>query len=104
MGTLHIGRRDQFNLVAQRRQHTTPIVSGAASFDADQARPKLCKERYKILSSERLLDDDVASGVDRVDLESGLRQVNPDCGNLLHGRCSSDDVSDDNHHGTQMPP
>jgi hypothetical protein len=90
--------------MAELHQDPSPVMGGAARFEANEAWAQLAKEGYQIPAPERLLHDDLARLVDAMNLEDALRKVDPNGGNLLHGRRSSDDVFDDNHHGTLMPP
>jgi hypothetical protein len=60
--------RDQSNLVAELRQHPTPMMGAAARLQPDQARRKLLEEGYQLGPPERLLQDDATCRIDGVNL------------------------------------
>src|SRR5262245_57222838 len=60
----------------------------SAGLHADQTRLQLGEERQLLLASELARDDDLALGIDAVDLEHLLCKVEPDGGNCRHGRPS----------------
>ena len=79
------------------------MMGTGARFEPDQAGRQAAEERLHLTSPKGLGDDDTARRIDGVNLKNALGQIDADRGNLLHGRCSCDDVFDDNHPGTQMP-
>ena len=46
------------------------MMSRAAGFDADEARAQSCEEGDQVASLQGFLDDDAASRINSVDLES----------------------------------
>src|SRR5262249_44733752 len=70
---------------------------------ADQARRQLSEERQHLLTSELPGDDDLALGIDAVDLEHLLCKVEPDAGNSCHGRPSLVIRLQRSLYGTSMP-
>lgn len=80
---LHIGRRHQPHLVAERGNLARPMVSRGARFHPNQAGTQRFEEAQNLTSS-KLLAGDPAGTVKAVDLEDGLGEVEPNRGNL-HG-------------------
>lgn len=77
---LHIARRYELHLVAQRAELTGPIVRRSASFDADQARRQLGKKRQDLrppeLATDRNFPDDIhTDAVARVASSHQFRKV-----------------------------
>src|SRR5262245_37825427 len=75
----------------------------AAGLHADPTRRQLSEERQHLLASELPGDDDLALGIDAVDLEHLLCKVNPDGGNSCHGRPSLVIRLQRSLYGTLMP-
>jgi hypothetical protein len=90
--------------MTQLGEFASPMVGRAAGLNADEARAQPGEEGAQVASLQGLLDDHPASCINGMNLENGLGQVDPDGGNLFNGRCSSDDVFNDNHLGALMPP
>lgn len=67
----------QPNLVAQRHKNPSPVVSGRASLDADQARRQCSEESNDILTAQLAADDNHASAIDPVNLEHILATSSP---------------------------
>src|SRR5262249_29782757 len=65
-----------------------PIMRTAAGLHADQTRRQLGEEGQHLLASELPGNDNLALGIDAVDLEYLLCKVEPDGGNCSHGRPS----------------
>src|SRR5262249_30861455 len=75
----------------------------AAGLHGDQTRRQLAEERQHLLTSELPGDDDLALGIDAVDLEHLLCKVEPDGGNSCHGRPSLVIRLQRSLYGTSMP-
>ncbi len=56
-----------------------------ATFHADQAGPEPLEEFQNLVPPQLSPQDDRTSGIDAVDLENGLGQIDADRGNLRHG-------------------
>src|SRR5215475_229915 len=79
---LHIARRHQTHGVAELGDFTCPMMSGSASFHADQASRNPAKQFNDLLPSQLSGDDDVASTIHAVHLEYMLGEINADGANL----------------------
>src|SRR5215475_75944 len=79
---LHIARRHQTHGVAELGDFTCPMMSGSASFHADQASRNPAKKFNDLLPSQLSGDDDVASTIHAVHLEYMLGEINADGANL----------------------
>jgi len=66
---LDVLRRHQLHAVPELGNLTGPIMRTAAGLHADQTRRQLGEERRHLLASEPSGDDDLALGIDAVDLE-----------------------------------
>jgi hypothetical protein len=82
---LHILRRHQTHLMAQRRQLARPVMRRRTSFHADQARRQPGEEGEQLTTSKLPAHHDALGFVDAVHLKDVLGQVQPDRCNLLHG-------------------
>src|SRR5262245_3570675 len=82
---------------------TCPVMRTAACLHADETRCQLGEERQHLLASELAGDDDIALGIDAVDLEHLLCKVDPDGGNCRHGRPSLVIRLQRSLYGTSMP-
>jgi hypothetical protein len=65
--------------MAECLKFTRPIVRRGASLYADQARWQLLKERQNVATLQLAADDHLASGVNSVNLEDRLGDVETDC-------------------------
>lgn len=70
-------------------QLTAPVMGRGAGLKADKAGRKLREERQDLSPAQRSAHHHLAVGVDPVNLEDALRQVQTDRANLLHGRLLS---------------
>jgi hypothetical protein len=59
-------------------------VGGAAGFHCDQARLEIGKPAQKPVPRNRPAGDDALGGIDRVDLDDILGEVNADAGDRVH--------------------
>lgn len=73
------------NLVPERHKNPSPMVSGRASLNADQARRQCPEESNDIVAAQPVAAHNRASTIDPVDLEDMLGDIQPNGGNLLHG-------------------
>ena len=64
-------------------------MRGSAGLHSDQAGPQRCKELQHLAALQLPANDNLADITDGMDLEHRLRDVQSDCGNLLHGRLLS---------------
>jgi hypothetical protein len=72
---LHVLGRHQPDLVAKLAQLASPMVSRGASFHANQARWQGLKERHHLAAPQLLPDDHFLIGVDAVNLEDVLGEI-----------------------------
>ena len=75
---LHIGRRDQPHLVAERAQAAAPVMRRATRLDPDLRRRQLGKKPRHLAPPQALLNDDLPARILAVDLKHRLRDVEPD--------------------------
>jgi len=75
----------QANDVAKRLELARPMMRRGASFDTNQARWQLLEECQYMTTLELTTEDDITSGIDAMDLENRLRDVETNCRNRLHG-------------------
>jgi hypothetical protein len=66
---LHVSRRDQAYIMAQRTQRARPVMRRAAGLEPDQARRLLAEELLNLTTAQLLLNDDLAVGVFSMNLE-----------------------------------
>src|SRR5262249_55038674 len=100
---LDVLRRHQLHGVPQLGNLTRPIMRTAAGLHADQTRRQLREERQHVLASELPGYDDLALGIDAVDLEHLLCKVESDGGNSRYGRPSLVIRLQRSLYGTSMP-
>src|SRR5713226_5159423 len=62
------------------------MMRGTASLHADQARRQRSEEPQHLSSAQLLAHQYLSCRINAVNLEDVLRKVQPDRGNLLHGR------------------
>ena len=79
---LHIRRRDQPHIMAERRDLPGPEVRGRAGFHADQAGFEPREKVQHRPAAQSLLQDDGAADIDPVKLKDRLGQVDPECCNF----------------------
>jgi hypothetical protein len=60
------------------------MMRRGASFDTNQARWQLLEECQYIATLELTTEDDIALGIDAVDLKNRLRDVETNCRDRLH--------------------
>jgi hypothetical protein len=75
----------QPDVVAELDQLPCPVMRTRASFHADQACRLALKELEHLAALELTTQDSAAFGINAVQLENRLRQIDPDCGNIDHG-------------------
>jgi putative transposase len=71
--------------MAKPDQFAGPVMCARTGFHADQAWWLPLKELKHLAAPELTAQQGTALGVNTMQLENRLRQINPDCGNLLHG-------------------
>jgi hypothetical protein len=71
--------------MAKCLQLARPMVRRGASLDANQARWQLLKERQHVATLQLAADNHPAGGINSVDLENRLGDVETDCRDHLHG-------------------
>jgi hypothetical protein len=82
---LHVRWRHQPHGMAECLKFARPIVRRGASLYANQAWWQLLEERQDVATLQLAADDYLASGINSVDLEDRLGDVEPDCRDCLHG-------------------
>ena len=82
---LHVGRRHQANGVAKRLELARPMMRRGAGFDTDKAWRQLLEERQDIAPLQLAANDHLAAGINAVNLEYRLGDVETDCRDRLHG-------------------
>src|SRR5262245_26158560 len=83
---LDVLRRHQLHGVPELGNLTCPVMRTAARLHADQTRRQLGEERQYLFAPQLPGDDDLALGIDAVDLEHLLCKIEPDGGKCCHGR------------------
>jgi hypothetical protein len=78
-------RRHQSHRMAESLKLARPMVRRGASFDADQLGWQFLEERQDRPPLQLTADDHLASGINPVDLEDRLRDIETDCRDSLHG-------------------
>src|SRR4051812_25574389 len=86
---LHIGWRDQANLVPIGRDQASPIVSGSAGFDTVEAGCKIGEETGHLRPLQLLPQDNLTGCIYSMHLKYALAQIETQRGNLRHGRLPS---------------
>src|SRR5260370_15100311 len=71
--------------MAKCLEFARPMVRRGASFYADQACWQLLEERQDVTPLQLAPDDHLATGVNSVNLEDRLGDVQTDCRDRLHG-------------------
>jgi hypothetical protein len=82
---LHVGRRHQPNGMAERLKFARPMVRRGASLYANQAWWQLLKERQDGAPLQLAANHHLAGGVNPVNLEYRLGDIETDCRDRLHG-------------------
>lgn len=82
---LHIGRRHETNIVPERNQLARPVMRRPARLHADQASRQLGEERQHLSPPQRLAHHRFAGGINSMNLENALGQIEADRGNLHRG-------------------
>ena len=81
---LHVSRRHQSHGMAKCLQFARPMVRRCARLNADQTRRHL-EERQDRAALQLAADDHLAGGINSVNLEHRLGDVETDCHDRLHG-------------------
>jgi hypothetical protein len=63
---------------------STPLMGAAAGFHADEARWECGDEFQELVAADGLAQDDAAAGVDAVQREDGLCEIEANGSNLIH--------------------
>ena len=71
--------------MAQLGNLARPVVAGPARLDTDQTGIELLEKPSQLHTAQRLLHDNFAGAVNRMDLENGLGQIKANCSNLHRG-------------------
>ena len=79
---LHIGGRDQPNVMTERKDFPRPVMRGAAGFHAHKTARQTGHELQHLVAPQPLTKNDPASGIGAVQLKYRLGQINPECCNL----------------------
>ena len=79
---LNVLGRHQANVVAQFAQLTRPVMRRSARFHAYKTRRQPLEERLHLAAPQLLLDDHLLAGVDAVNLEDVLGEIQTDRANL----------------------
>src|SRR5258705_9503612 len=75
---------NQTNLVSECTEFAGPVMGGAAGFHRDQAGLEIGGPAQEPASCNRPAGDDALGGIDRVDLDDVLGEVNSDAGDRVH--------------------
>ncbi len=81
----HVRRRHQPDVMAELAEFPRPVVGPGTGLHTDQAGPKSLEEFQHLVPPQLPPQDDGTFCVDAVNLENGLREIDPDRGNLRHG-------------------
>src|SRR3982074_638203 len=81
---LHVSRRRQSHGMAKRLEFARPMVRRCARLNADQTRRQLLEERQDRAALQLAADDHLTSGINSVNLEHRLGNVETDCRDRLH--------------------
>jgi hypothetical protein len=71
--------------VAKLGNLARPVVAGPARLDADQAGIELLEKPSHLHTAQRLLHNNFAGAVNRMDLKNVLGQIKANCSNLHSG-------------------
>src|SRR4029450_6045039 len=82
---LHVGWRHQAHDMAESLEFARPIVRRGASLHANQAWWQPLEERQEVAPLQLPADDHLTSGINSVNLEDRLGNVETDCRDRLHG-------------------
>jgi hypothetical protein len=83
---LYVSRRHQSHGMAKRLEFARPVVRRGASLCANQAWWQLLEERQNRAPFQLAADDHRAGGINSVNLEDRLGDVETDCCHRLHGQ------------------
>lgn len=83
--SLHVSWWHQLDRMAKLPQFPSPMMCDRTSLDFDQARTKAREELQRLTAAQRLADDNLAVGINTVNLQNVLGEVEADCRNLVHG-------------------
>src|SRR5215472_3464765 len=100
---LHVLRRHQSHLVAQRAQLARPVVRRRTRFQPDHTARQSTEERQNLRTPKLLAQNRRSLCINPVHLKNMLRQVQSDRRNLAHGWLPFAAVSIRQQFGTQMP-
>src|SRR5271169_1162520 len=81
---LHVSRRHQPYRMAERLELPRPMVRRGAGLNTDQTRWQLLKKRQNVPTLYLATDDHLTFGVNAVNLEDRLGDIETDCCNRLH--------------------
>ena len=81
---LHVGRRHQPHRVTQCLELARPVVRRGTGLYANQARWQLLEERQDVAPLQLAANDNLASGINAVNLEDRLGDVETYCCYRLH--------------------
>ena len=82
---LYVAWLHQPHVMAKLAKFARPVMRTCAGFHADQTGWLTLKELKHLAASELTAQRGTTLGVNTVQLENRLRQIDPDCGNLVHG-------------------
>jgi hypothetical protein len=82
---LHVSRRHQSHGMAKCLQFARSMVRRCARLNADQTRRQLLEERQDRAALQLAADNHLTSGINSVNLEDRLGDVETDCRDRLHG-------------------
>jgi hypothetical protein len=100
---LHIDRRNQPHLMAQRADLPRPMVRTGAGFHRDDALGSGSEKRQHLRPGYLLLERRRSVPSRAMRLKDVLRQIEPDDANFLHRRLSSRRGLQHHNLGTSMP-
>ncbi|ANB33762.1 hypothetical protein A6024_06380 [Rhodovulum sulfidophilum] len=86
---LHMGGRDEADVVTQRCQLPPPEMHTTPGLHRHQTRRQTGEELEHLSPPELLAQDSIAFAVSTMDLEQVLREVQPDRDNLRHDRLTN---------------
>ncbi len=80
----HIGRRHEPDLMAESSELAGPVVGGRARLHTDQAGRQACTELDELRPPDLSADGNPPLGINGMDLEHRLGEVQADCCDLSH--------------------
>jgi hypothetical protein len=83
---LHISRRNQPYLVAEPLQLTPPVMGAGTGLQRHDAPWLLCEECQQPHAADPFAERHAPALIDTVRVKNMLGDIQPDRGNLLHGR------------------